>query len=64
MGIKVYHSLHSVEDIKRYLDIANKYNLIISGGSGYHTSKGKKGLEKITKEDYDIEYQEFSILEI
>lgn len=63
MGIEVYHSIHSNEDIKRYLDIANKYNLIISGGSDYHTSKGKKELGKITKEDYDMEY-EFSILEI
>lgn len=63
MGIEVYHSIHSNEDIKRYLDIANKYNLIISGGSDYHTSKGKKELGKITKEEYDMEY-EFSILEI
>lgn len=61
-GIEVYHSLHSIEDIERYLDIAHKYNLLISGGSDYHISKSNKELGKITKEDYDIEYEEFSIL--
>lgn len=62
MGIEVYHSIHNNEDIKRYLDIANKYNLLISGGSDYHTSKGNKELGKITNDDYNIEYENFSII--
>lgn len=35
-GIEVYHSGHSKEETKKYLELANKYNLLISGGSDYH----------------------------
>ena len=35
-GIEVYHSSHSIDEMKFYLDIAEKYNLLISGGSDYH----------------------------
>ena len=35
-GIEVYHYSHTEEEIKYYLEIANKYNLLISGGSDYH----------------------------
>lgn len=60
-GIEVYHSIHTEEDIKRYLEIANKYNLVISGGSDYHgNDKIKLGL--LMKNDYDLDYVEFSIL--
>jgi len=59
-GIEVYHSIHTDEDIKRYLEIANKYNLLISGGSDYHESnKAKLGL--LMKEDYNLDYTNFSI---
>ena len=59
-GIEVYNSIHTDEDIKRYLEIANKYNLLISGGSDYHGSnKAKLGL--LMKEDYNLDYTNFSI---
>lgn len=35
-GIEVYHSSHTEEEMKYYEEIANKYNLLISGGSDYH----------------------------
>lgn len=35
-GIEVYHSSHTEEEIKFYLEISNKFNLLISGGSDYH----------------------------
>ncbi|MBW7474180.1 PHP domain-containing protein [Paenibacillus oenotherae] len=35
-GIEVYHSDHSPEDEARYLQLAKKYNLTITGGSDYH----------------------------
>lgn len=35
-GIEVYHSSHSKEEMEYYKAIANKYNLLISGGSDYH----------------------------
>lgn len=36
MGIEVFHSSHSKEEMDYYLKIANEYNLLISGGSDYH----------------------------
>lgn len=35
-GIEVYHSNHSYEQMDKYLSMANKLNLLISGGSDYH----------------------------
>lgn len=36
MGIEIYHSKHTKEDIERLKRIADKYNFITSGGSDYH----------------------------
>jgi predicted metal-dependent phosphoesterase TrpH len=36
MGIELYHSSHTKEDIERLKGVINKYNLITSGGSDYH----------------------------
>lgn len=38
-GIECYHSMHTSDEIKEYIDIAKKYNLIISKGSDYHGPK-------------------------
>lgn len=35
-GIEAYHSSHTREEINTYIHLANKYNLLISGGSDYH----------------------------
>lgn len=35
-AIEVYHSSHSDEEKKHYLELAKKFNLLISGGSDYH----------------------------
>ena len=35
-GIEVYHSEHTEEQMKQYLELAQKYNLLISAGSDYH----------------------------
>lgn len=41
-GIECFHSKHSSADSQRYLRIASKYNLLITGGSDCHgMSKGK-----------------------
>lgn len=60
-GIEVYHSIHNDEDIKRYLMIVSKYNLLISGGSDFHTDESNKALGLLSKEDYVIPYEDFSI---
>ena len=62
-GIEVYHSIHDDNDISRYLNISKKYNLLISGGSDFHTSKSNKKIGLLSKEDYVITYEKFSILE-
>lgn len=36
MGIELYHSSHTKEDIERLKGVIDKYNLITSGGSDYH----------------------------
>ena len=61
-GIEVYHSIHDDKDIVRYLNIANKYNLLISGGSDFHSSNSSKKLGLLSKEEYVIPYDNFSIL--
>lgn len=44
-GIEVYHSGHSKEETEKYLEIANKYNLLISGGSDYHGKSVKPDVD-------------------
>lgn len=36
MGLEIYYFSHSPEDIGRYLDLAKKHNLLITGGSDCH----------------------------
>ncbi len=43
-GIEVWYSDHSEDDTTRYAAIAEKYNLIITGGSDYHGTR-KPGVE-------------------
>lgn len=40
-GIEVYHSSHTKEEMQMYLEIANKFNLLVSGGSDFHGPKVK-----------------------
>ena len=55
-GIEIYNSMHYNEDSKRYLHIANKYNLYTSGGSDYHGiySKPNVRIGYLNKEDLPI----------
>jgi predicted metal-dependent phosphoesterase TrpH len=41
-GIEVYSSMHKPSDINDFLNIADKYNLIVSGGSDFHGDKDEK----------------------
>ena len=44
-GIEVYHSNHSPDNVEEYLRLAEKYNLLISGGSDYHGPTVKPDIE-------------------
>ena len=44
-GIEVYHSSHTSDETKFYLEIANKFDLLISGGSDFHGKTVKPDIE-------------------
>lgn len=35
-GIECHYSLHTPEETQQYLELAKKYNLVVTGGSDYH----------------------------
>jgi predicted metal-dependent phosphoesterase TrpH len=42
-GLECYHTKHSPADSAHYLELARKYNLLVTGGSDCHgTSKGRR----------------------
>lgn len=53
-GIEVYYPEHSDEDIKRYLDLAKKYNLVVTGGSDFHGIPTKADLGTSTINDDNV----------
>lgn len=62
-GIEVYHSSHTKEEIKYYLEIANKYDLLISGGSDYHGKTIKPDIELGTGKNNGIRIKKLSLLD-
>ena len=44
-GIEVYHSSHTKEEIAYYKQLAQSYNLLISGGSDFHGKSVKPNVE-------------------
>lgn len=54
-GIEAYNSIHDLKDVKRYLLLAKKYNLLITGGSDFHgISHPERSLGTTTKEKIKI----------
>lgn len=62
-GIEVYHSSHSKEEMDYYLEIANKYDLLISGGSDFHGKSVKPDIELGTGKDNNIKIKKLSLLD-
>lgn len=62
-GIEVYHSSHTKEEIKYYLEIANRYDLLISGGSDYHGKTIKPDIELGTGKNNEIRIKKLSLLD-
>ncbi len=46
-GIEVYHTMHGPEENKKYMDVANKYGLIVTGGSDSHGPDEQVGSVKV-----------------
>lgn len=61
-GIEVYHSSHTEEEIKYYLEIANMYNLLISGGSDYHGKIVKPNIDLGTGYNHNINIKSLSLI--
>lgn len=62
-GIEVYHSSHTKEEMKFYLEIANRYDLLISGGSDYHGKTVKPNIELGSGKNNNIKIKKLSLLD-
>ena len=49
--------------MKYYLDIANKHNLLISGGSDYHGSSVKPDIDLGTGKNHNLKIKSLSLLD-
>lgn len=61
-GIEVYHSEHSERNCEEYLNLADKYNLLISGGSDYHGPNTKPDIE-LGRGKNNIKIKQLTLLE-
>lgn len=61
-GIEAYHSIHSPDEIEKYLELAKKYNLLVSGGSDYHGPLIKPNIELATGINNNIKEKKLTIL--
>ena len=62
-GIEKYNSIHTREDVKRYLEIAKKHNLFTTGGSDFHgTNKPEISLGTTTREHKKIKEKDIFFL--
>ena len=61
-GIEVYHSSHNEEEMSLYLDIAKKYDLLISGGSDFHGTV-KPNVKLGTGINNNLKIKQLSILD-
>ncbi len=63
MGIEVYHPSHNKEETEYYSYLANKYNLLISGGSDFHGEIIKPNIELGSGINNNINIKKLSILD-
>lgn len=62
-GIEVYHSNQSKKESEYYLSLANKYGLLVSGGSDFHGPNVKPDIELGTGKNNNIKIKKLSILD-
>ncbi len=63
MGVEVYHSSHSFEERRRYLEIARNLNLYVSGGSDYHGPVTKPYIEMGSGKNNNLKIKHLSLLD-
>jgi len=62
-GIEAYHSSYTLEETKYYLEIADKYNLLVSGGSDYHGPTVKPDIDLGTGKDNNLKIKSLSLFD-
>lgn len=62
-GIEVYHSSHTKEERELFMKIANKYGLLVSGGSDYHGKSVKPEIELGRGTNNNVLVRKLSILD-
>lgn len=62
-GIEVYHPTQTEEERKVLLEIAKKYDLLISGGTDFHGEITKPNIEIGTGENNNIKIKKLSLLD-
>ena len=62
-GIEVYHSIHSEEERNEFLNIANDYDLLISGGTDYHGPVNKPYIKLGSGENNNVKIRKLSLVD-
>lgn len=63
-GLECYYSRYSQEDISFLVETANKYNLLISGGSDYHgTVKANLHIGKLSEDNMTVSLENLTFLD-
>lgn len=62
-GIEVYHSSHTKEEREFFMEIANRYGLLVSGGSDYHGKSVKPEIELGSGTNNNVLVRKLSILD-
>lgn len=62
-GIECYHSSFSKEESNFYLDIANEFGLLVSGGSDFHGKGVKPGIELGTGKNNNLNIKKLTLLD-
>lgn len=62
-GIEVYHSSHTLEEQDEYLKLANKYDLLVSGGSDFHGPMTKPDVKLGTGKNNNIKIKSLSLVD-
>lgn len=63
MGIEVYHSNFTKEDVDNSLLLARKYNLLVSGGSDYHGLSVKPRIELGTGINNNLKIKQLTLVD-
>jgi len=62
-GIEAYHSSHTKDEMEYYLEIANQYHLLVSGGSDYHGKTVKPDIELGSGRNNNLRIKKLSLLD-